>query len=70
MPRPGARWLPFARSATGDLATEDLVFLLNGLGVATGVDLAALARTSLWLARRLAGPAPAGGQSPRREPEP
>ena len=49
---------PFARSATGNLATEDLVFLLDGLGVATGVDLAALAGTSLWLARRLGRPSP------------
>jgi len=49
---------PFARSATGNLATEDLVFFLDGLGVATGVDLMALARTSLWLARRLGRPSP------------
>jgi len=49
---------PFARSATGNLATEDLVFLLDGLGVATGVDLAALARTSLWLAQHLGRPSP------------
>lgn len=49
---------PFAKSASGNLATEDLVFLLDGLGIATGVDLAALARTSLWLARRLGRPSP------------
>jgi hydroxymethylglutaryl-CoA lyase len=49
---------PFARSATGNLATEDLVFQLDGLGVATGVDLAALVRTSLWLARQLDRPSP------------
>ena len=49
---------PFAKSATGNLATEDLVFLLDGLGIGTGVDLAALARTSLWLARRLGRPSP------------
>ena len=55
---------PFARSATGNLATEDLVFLLDGLGVATGVDLAALARTSLWLAQHLGRPAPAGWSEP------
>ena len=60
---------PFARSATGNLATEDLVFLLDGLGVATGVDLAALARTSLWLARPSGPSQPQpGGQSPGREP--
>jgi hydroxymethylglutaryl-CoA lyase len=49
---------PFARSASGNLATEDLVFMLDGLGIATGVDLTALARTSLWLARRLGRPSP------------
>jgi len=49
---------PFAKSSSGNLATEDLVFLLDGLGVNTGVDLAALARTSLWLAGRLGRPSP------------
>ncbi len=49
---------PFARSAAGNLATEDLVFQLDGLGIKTGVDLAALARTSLWLARQLGRPSP------------
>ncbi|HUX05662.1 MAG TPA: hydroxymethylglutaryl-CoA lyase [Acidimicrobiales bacterium] len=44
---------PFARSATGNLATEDLVWQLHGLGVVTGVDLGALARTSLWMADQL-----------------
>lgn len=49
---------PFARSATGNLATEDLVWQLHGLGIETGVDLAALVRTSLWLAERLGRPSP------------
>ncbi len=49
---------PFAGSATGNLATEDLVFQLDGLGIQTGVDLSALARTSLWLARQLGRPSP------------
>ena len=47
---------PYARSATGNLATEDLVWLLDGLGVATGVDLAALVATSTWLAGELGRP--------------
>ncbi len=34
---------PYAKGASGNLATEDLVYLLDGLGVQTGVDLAALA---------------------------
>ncbi len=41
---------PFAQSATGNLATEDLVWQLHGLGIDTGVDLEALVRTSTWLA--------------------
>ncbi len=49
---------PYAGSATGNLATEDLVWQLHGLGIETGVDLAALARTSLWLAGHLGRPSP------------
>ncbi|GAA0942242.1 hydroxymethylglutaryl-CoA lyase [Pseudonocardia zijingensis] len=50
---------PYARSATGNLATEDLVWQLDGLGIRTGVDLAKLAETSTWLATRLGRPSPA-----------
>lgn len=49
---------PFAKSATGNLATEDLVFALDGLGVRHGVDILELARTSLWLAALLGRPSP------------
>ena len=49
---------PYAQSATGNLATEDLVWMLHGLGVETGVDLAALVETSTWLADRLGRPSP------------
>lgn len=49
---------PYAHSATGNLATEDLVWLLDGLGVQTGVDLAALVETSSWLAGHLDRPSP------------
>jgi hydroxymethylglutaryl-CoA lyase len=49
---------PYAESATGNLATEDLVWLLDGLGVHTGVDLDALAYTSAWLAEWLGRPSP------------
>ena len=49
---------PFAGSATGNLATEDLVWLLEGLGIPTGVDLAALAATSGWMSGLLGRPAP------------
>jgi hydroxymethylglutaryl-CoA lyase len=49
---------PYARSATGNLATEDLVWMLDGLGVETGVDLDALADTSRWMAGLLGRPSP------------
>ena len=49
---------PYADSATGNLATEDLVWLLHGLGIETGVDLDALAGTSWWLAAHLGRPSP------------
>ena len=49
---------PFAKSATGNLATEDLVWALEGLGVRTGVDLESLVGTSLWLAGQLGRPSP------------
>ncbi|NBT36231.1 MAG: hydroxymethylglutaryl-CoA lyase, partial [Betaproteobacteria bacterium] len=42
---------PFAPGATGNLATEDLVYLLNGLKIDTGVDLETLCRTSLQLSQ-------------------
>jgi len=44
---------PYARSATGNVATEDLVYMLDGLGVRTGVDLDAVVDTAWWIAGRL-----------------
>ena len=49
---------PYAESATGNLATEDLVFMLHGLGIETGIDLDALVRTSTWMAGILGRPSP------------
>jgi len=49
---------PYAASATGNLATEDLVWQLHGLGIETGVDLDALCRTSWWMAEQLGRPSP------------
>jgi hydroxymethylglutaryl-CoA lyase len=49
---------PYAESATGNLATEDLVWMLDGLGIATGVDLDKLADTSAWMAEELDRPSP------------
>ncbi|MBD7986948.1 hydroxymethylglutaryl-CoA lyase [Luteimonas sp. Sa2BVA3] len=45
----GTGGCPYARGASGNLATEDLVYMLHGLGVATGVDLDALVDTGAWL---------------------
>jgi hydroxymethylglutaryl-CoA lyase len=49
---------PYAESATGNLATEDLIWALDGLGIETGVDLRALVDTSIWMARQLGRPSP------------
>jgi hydroxymethylglutaryl-CoA lyase len=49
---------PYAKSATGNLATEDLVWALTGAGVETGVDLEKLVETSVWMARQLGRPSP------------
>jgi hydroxymethylglutaryl-CoA lyase len=47
---------PYAGSATGNLASEDLVWQLHGLGIETGVDLESLCQTSLWMAGLLGRP--------------
>ncbi|GAB3054654.1 hydroxymethylglutaryl-CoA lyase [Intrasporangium mesophilum] len=49
---------PYAKSATGNLATEDLVWALHGAGVRTGVDLESLVETSRWMAEQLGRPSP------------
>jgi hydroxymethylglutaryl-CoA lyase len=49
---------PYAKSATGNLATEDLVWMLHGLGIETGVDLGRLTATSVWMAAHLDRPSP------------
>ncbi len=48
---------PYAESATGNLATEDLVWFLDGLGIEHGVDLDAVVATTAWMARELGKPA-------------
>lgn len=47
---------PYAAGASGNLATEDLVYTLNGLGMPTGVDLPALLDVAEWIARQLGRP--------------
>jgi hydroxymethylglutaryl-CoA lyase/(R)-citramalyl-CoA lyase len=49
----GAGGCPFAPNATGNIATEDLVYLLRGLGVETGIDLDGLIAASRWLGEQL-----------------
>jgi hydroxymethylglutaryl-CoA lyase len=44
---------PYARGATGNVATEDVVYLLHGLGIATGIDLDALVETGRWISTQL-----------------
>jgi hydroxymethylglutaryl-CoA lyase/(R)-citramalyl-CoA lyase len=55
----GTGGCPFAPRATGNIPTEDLVYLLRGMGVDTGVDLEALMATSRWLGERLGRELPA-----------
>ncbi len=50
---------PFAPKATGNIATEDLVYLLERSGVRTGLDLDALVAASDWLGEQLGRPTPA-----------
>jgi isopropylmalate/homocitrate/citramalate synthase len=49
---------PYAPGATGNLATEDLIYMLNGLGIETGVDLAALLDASRFMAPKIGHPLP------------
>ena len=49
---------PYAKSATGNLATEDLVWMLTGLAIEHGVDLGALIPTTVWLTGHLGRPSP------------
>jgi hydroxymethylglutaryl-CoA lyase len=46
----GAGGCPYARGASGNVASEDVVYMLHGLGVRTGIDLPLLAETGRWLA--------------------
>ena len=47
---------PFAPGASGNVATEDVLYLLEGLGINTGVDLKAVAAIGRWIAERLGRP--------------
>jgi hydroxymethylglutaryl-CoA lyase len=51
---------PFAPKATGNIATEDLAFMLERDGIATNLDIDALCRTAEWLGKKLSKPVPSG----------
>ena len=46
----GAGGCPYAKGASGNVASEDVVYMLHGLGIRTGIDLPLLAQTGRWLA--------------------
>jgi hydroxymethylglutaryl-CoA lyase len=49
----GTGGCPYARGASGSVASEDVVYLLEGLGLATGIDLDRLIETGRWLSALL-----------------
>jgi isopropylmalate/homocitrate/citramalate synthase len=49
----GTGGCPFAPRATGNIATEDLIYLLHGMGYETGIDLDALIEVASWLSQQL-----------------
>ena len=49
----GTGGCPYAKGASGNVASEDVVYLLHGLGMDTGIDLARLSETGLWLSALL-----------------
>ncbi|MCX6370078.1 MAG: hydroxymethylglutaryl-CoA lyase, partial [Solirubrobacterales bacterium] len=60
---------PFTPNATGNIASEDLIYLLEGMGIKTGVKLEALFDVSRWLAEQIGADLPgltykAGGFAP------
>ncbi len=55
---------PFAPAATGNIATEDLLYALDRMGVATGVRMAPVAETAAWLGERLDSPVQACSAAP------
>lgn len=49
----GTGGCPYAHGATGNVATEDVAYMLAGMGIATGIDLDALVQTGRWLSEAL-----------------
>ncbi len=54
----GTGGCPFAPQATGNVATEDLIYLFDRSGISTGVDLQRIVETTAWLEERLGKPLP------------
>ena len=52
----GTGGCPYARGASGNVASEDVIYMLQGMGLETGVDLDALVAIGLWLAIQLGRP--------------
>jgi hydroxymethylglutaryl-CoA lyase len=52
----GTGGCPYAHGATGNVASEDVAYMLEGMGIATGVDLDALVATGAWLSQQLGHP--------------
>ncbi len=47
---------PYAKGATGNVASEDLLYLMDGLGLKTGIDTAAVVQTGHWISEQLGRP--------------
>ena len=62
---------PYAKGATGNVATEDLVYLLHGMGIETGVDLEKLVDAGLYISSFLQRPSSsrAGTAIAKKRPE-
>ena len=50
---PGLGGCPYAKGATGNVATEDVLYLLNGLGIDTGIDFGQVVATGQWISQIL-----------------
>ena len=49
----GTGGCPYAKGATGNVASEDVLYMLHGMGMTTGVDLDRMVDTGAWLAAQL-----------------
>ena len=47
---------PYAKGASGNVATEDVLYLLEGMGLQSGVDLASIVKTGHWISQKLKRP--------------